>query len=99
MAGCTARRRYVIPVLYGGSGIAVRRWENDANDWDAAMFYGGIFTVFCVSLYCRISFAILEDGFGNTGCEALVMGENRGGHGCKARAYRVKERWAMGVRP
>ena len=67
MAGCTARRQYVIPVLYGGSGIAVRRWENDANDWDAAVFYGGIFTVFCVSLYCRISFAILEDGFGNTG--------------------------------
>ena len=46
-----------------------------------------------------MSLAILEDGFGNTGCEALVMGENRGGHGCKARAYRVKERWAMGVRP
>ena len=63
------------------------------------MFYGGIFTVVCVSLYCRISLAILEDGFGNTGCEALVMGENRGGYGCKARAYRVKGSWAMGVRP
>jgi hypothetical protein len=69
MAGCTARRRYVIPVLYGGSGIAVRRWENDANDWDAAVFYGGIFTVVCVSLYCpaesvlqywRMGLAILD---------------------------------------
>ena len=42
------------------------------------------------SRYRRMQFGILGNGFGNTGCEALVMGENRGRYGCKDCLYRVK---------
>ena len=53
------------------------------------------------SRYRRMQFGILGNGFGNTGCEALVMGENRGRYGCKDCLYMVKGRWTTreGQRP
>lgn len=51
-----------------------------------------------ISLYCRIRLVILGDEVGNTTDPVLVMGENRGGYGCKDRLYRVEGLWAMGVR-
>ena len=80
-----------------------KQWKIGLNstvckDCDRVMFYGGVLAVFYVSLYCRIRLAILADVFGNTGCEALVMGENRDRYGCKTRENRVKGLGAMGVR-
>ena len=59
---------------------------------------GGILTVICVSLYCRIHSVILGNGFGNTTDSVLAMGERWGRYGCKDCLYRVKGSWAMGVR-
>ena len=50
------------------------------------------------SLYCRTHSAILWNKVGNTTDSVLAMGENRGGYGCKDCLYRVKGRWATGVR-
>jgi hypothetical protein len=50
-------------------------------------------------LYRLSHLVILGEWFGNTGLEVSVMGENRGGYGCKDGLYRVKGLWAMGVRP
>ena len=54
------------------------------------MAEGGILTVICVSLYCRIRLVILGRVLWNTDSEASVMGENWRGYGCKECLYRVK---------
>ena len=50
-----------------------------------------------VCLYRLSHLVILGNKVGNTTDPVLVMGENRGGYGCKACLYRVKGSWAMGV--
>ena len=62
---------------------------------------GGILTVICVSLYCRIRLVILGRVLWNTDSEASVMGENWRGYGCKECLHRVKGRWTTreGQRP
>ena len=52
-----------------------------------------------VCLYRRSHLVILGEWFGNTGLEAFSMGENCYSHRCKDCLYRVKGRWATGVRP
>ena len=50
------------------------------------------------TLSYRQHFPIRPNPFGNTGSEALVMGERRGRYGCKDCLYRVEGLWAIGVR-
>ena len=52
-----------------------------------------------VCLYRLNRLVILGEWLGNTGLESSVMGENRGGYGCKDCLYRVKGLRVMGVRP
>ena len=65
---------------------------------NAAVKHGGIFTVFRGCLYRLSHLVILGEWFGNTGLEALAMGERWGRCGCKDCLYTVKGLWAMGVR-
>ena len=64
---------------------------------NAAVLYGCILVVFRICLYRLSHLVILGNKVGNTTDSVLVMGENRGGYGCKACLYRVKGSWAMGV--
>ena len=60
------------------------------------LFYSAVFHS---CLYCRIESGILGKRFRSTDSKALVMGERRGRHGCKACWSWVKGLLLMGVRP